>query len=97
MINGITEEIQRLEYTAWQCRGSNPHNLDIPYMDEAARLLRAYRDLHVEFKPLPPFNRPLRLYDEGLAQSVTETGRRLIGDLEWLEDTDSIAKGPPSA
>lgn len=52
----VTDEILRLEYTAWQCRKSNPFNLDIPYMEEAARLLRAYRDLHTDLKPLPPFD-----------------------------------------
>jgi hypothetical protein len=58
MITGITEEIERLEYTAWVCRRRNPHYLDIEFMDKAAKALRAYRDLHPEFKKLPPFEPP---------------------------------------
>lgn len=58
MITGVTEEIMRLEHVAWECEEHNPHNLDIPYMKEAARLLRAYRDLHTDILPLPPFSPP---------------------------------------
>lgn len=59
MIDGVTNEIKRLEYVAWECSvGGNPHNLDIEYMREAAKHLRAYRDLHPEYVPLPPFVPP---------------------------------------
>lgn len=58
MIGIVTAEIERLEYTAWQCRIANPHGLDIEYMEDAARILRAYRDLHPEYKQLPAFEPP---------------------------------------
>jgi len=59
MLIGITDEIKRLEYVAWECEQNNPHNLDITYMKRAAKALRAYRSLHSGLPPLPPFKPPI--------------------------------------
>ena len=53
-LTAVTNEIKRLEYTAWQCKQRNPFKLDIEYMEQAAKILRSYRDLHFS-APMPPF------------------------------------------
>ena len=44
MLTGVNDEIERLAYTIEECEaGTNPHNLDIPWMKRCLKALEDYR------------------------------------------------------